>query len=348
MKTIQLIEFLRAFSAFSIVMFHCVIIYKIQFPLASGSLYTPFGDHGVHVFFVISGFVSGIGYFAPKPSGISVWGFLARRFVRIFPLLWFVVIFYYLLKISLFGTALSFDQFLISMVPIPVMREPSPVIVWTLRHILLFYGFFAVLLASRPVGLGLGAVWIALCLVQTALAVAGMPMTGTAAILASPFNLQLFLGAAAAWAYHRWPEPALWPLAVFGAVEAAFLVAQQRLGGGRHDMLDYGSVQATVWVIASGLAVALLVYGLARADRLLRTPAVLLQIGAASYAIYLIHGPAMGVIAKLIARGAPDLSPWVVAAVMMAGATVAGLVLHRWVERPMTRWLGRRMGLMPG
>jgi peptidoglycan/LPS O-acetylase OafA/YrhL len=102
--------------------------------------------------------------------------------------------------------------------------------------------------------------------------------------------------------------------------------------------------------LAVGGAVALALVPLCRWDlagRIHVAPSLML-LGAASYAIYLIHNP----LVTLLARGwsrLPIAAPWWL--VMVAGlglAVAAGLAYHRFYEQPALRWARRLIAPLGG
>jgi len=88
-KTFLSIQFLRFVAAFAVVLSHSEFISGVYWPKDTTASYMfGFGHVGVHIFFVISGFVMVYSTFARSSEGIPVSDFLWRRFVRIFPIYW--------------------------------------------------------------------------------------------------------------------------------------------------------------------------------------------------------------------------------------------------------------------
>ena len=68
------------------------------------------------------------------------------------------------------------------------------------------------------------------------------------------------------------------------------------------------------------------------------------SLGDASYAIYLSHGfmlPVVGMVALKLGLNTPAWR-WPVMLLCCGLAAAGGCLVHRWVERPLTEWLGRR------
>lgn len=71
----------------------------------------------------------------------------------------------------------------------------------------------------------------------------------------------------------------------------------------------------------------------------------LVRLGDASYALYLVHPFALRLVREALLRLGltPALPPWGSMALMLAVSAAAALVVHRLVERPLTRALRRRL-----
>ena len=112
-----------------------------------------------------------------------------------------------------------------------------------------------------------------------------------------------------------------------GAALAAIgvgLLAVQGLTGLRSDLW-----RPLLW----GVPAAMIVAGAVALEpvRAIRPPRALLGLGDASYAIYLCHFITVAVAARLVG-GAPV---WLFVSAAVALSLTAGLIVHRWIERPL-------------
>ena len=146
---------LRGIAALSVVLFHW---YQI-FPVAASQLETllpselvvnpatplRFGWLGVPLFFVLSGYILGAQVIEQELSASSIVRFWRRRFLRIYPAVWFHLI--CLLLVSLYVPRLIAPdmwatlhwQFLLWINMPPTMQEPISNVMWTLPIELSFY-----------------------------------------------------------------------------------------------------------------------------------------------------------------------------------------------------------------
>lgn len=317
---------------------------------------------GVDVFFVISGFIivhaAGPLYGRPGARG----RFVAHRIARLVPLYWLVTGLY--LALGLAAPALLSGEsnwpgpatILASFLFWPAARADGAVLPlyglgWTLNYEMGFYALFAL-------GLGLsrrGAVaWLAGALAL--LVLAGRLLPGSPVPLAfwsDPIVLEFALGAGLALARAEgFGLGSLARLALAGAgliglaaapaepslrllawgLPAALLVAAAVLGRDEPDGAPAGPLDAP---LDSPLARSAPAPLLAVAERL----------GDASYALYLLHPFVLRGARELLLRtglaSALGAGPSLI--LMVALTLPAALLVHRFVERPLTRRVRRRL-----
>lgn len=93
------------------------------------------------------------------------------------------------------------------------MTIPLPDVVWTLRHEVLFYISFVVLVLNRRLGIALYALWTVAVLVQLLLAAIGKPIQGLPSFFLSTYELDFVLGGAIAIVAPK-IRAATWPILV--------------------------------------------------------------------------------------------------------------------------------------
>jgi exopolysaccharide production protein ExoZ len=189
---------------------------------------------------------------------------------------------------------------------------------------MLFYGVFAAFLISRRAGAILLAAWMGLIALGAS---RGWSDALPARYFWHPMNLLFPVGMLAALAAKTSAKglPALTGrtgVLVFVAGNALFVAAlflrSELLVGAASFFILAGSASRPVEAFFSR-----------------RT--ALVYLGGASYSLYLIHYPAMSATAKLLrAAGAFDhLQAAAVFAVLVAAGVAAGVLLYRFVERPL-------------
>ncbi len=341
------VQALRAFAALLVVIHHAQPE-AASIAASTGAGFRPLDllpwTAGVDIFFVISGFII---VHASAPLYGRQGGrrrFLAHRVARLVPLYWLVTACY--LVIALASPAvLSGGSGLNRVDPgyvaasflfWPALRADGAAVPlyslgWTLNCEMFFYLLFAIGLgwgrraavAWLVAGLGvLAAAWLVIPDLPMPLAFWASPIIlefafGAALGLARSEGLRLTSGSRVVLALAGigmlamvpHPDAALRPLA-FG-LPGALLVAAASLGRDEN---------------RTGL----------QGKRLLRWTEAL---GDASYALYLVHPFVLRGMREAFLRSglAPAIHPWFALCIMIAIAVAAALIVHRTIERPLTR-----------
>lgn len=334
---IETVEAGRGLAALAVVFFHAnasaVRLGEQGVPLLS------LGEHGVDFFFVLSGFIIFFVHRGDIGRPERARAYALKRAIRLFPLLWLVVLGWSGLK-AIQGEAPSAEALGTSTLLYPSLTEPLPLVVWTLRHEAMFYLAFLALVWNRAAGLALFGLWSAAAITQLGLSMAGHPVTGLGAFFLSTYQLDFVLGALVALAPR--PRPSFLPLAIALAALIAAFWAEESFGLGRHGMLDYSSPEAVRWTPVLGLAFAALLYGLLAIEERVRVPRALMLLGAASYAIYLVHTPLNALLQHVLVRVPLPLPGLIHLAFTLVGVA-GGIALHLLFERPVARFLRRRL-----
>ena len=333
-KKLRTVEVGRGVAACSVVAFHANGAAKIV-----GLSSTPWAgplQNGVDFFFVLSGFI--IFYVHRQDIGRAELAgeYLWKRFVRLFPLLWFVACGWMVLR-TLLAEPPSLNQIGTSLLLYPSVEKPIPAVVWTLRHELLFYLAFCVAIVNRWAGISLFAIWIAAVLAQMVLIANGTPLLGVPSLLLSSFVIDFVLGAGVALLADRWLVRSWVPLIVGAVLVIAFGALSVAYDFDRLGVLDYTSIN-TLLLPVNGLAFAILLYGMLCIEDMVEVPEWAMLLGAASYAIYLVHVPAN----SISQWGAAKLGEGFGHAVIFLVGVGAGVIVHLLIERRITRYLRAR------
>ena len=309
------IQYLRAFAALAVVVFHAAERTGGHFAI---------GAAGVDVFFVISGFIMWV-LSQRKPTTPA--RFLRDRLERIAPVYWIAT--GVMVAGALAGLFPNMKLTLghvfgsLSFVP---HRSPSngeiwPVLVqgWTLNYEMFFYAIFAgcLLLPLRMRLAALASVFVGLAgfgLIRTS----GNPVFAT---YTDPIILEFLIGAfiGKLWLEGKIPSPAIGAALIVVSLLGFAVVGVTYIGFGP---LAFGP-----------LAAALLIGALALEKRgAVRRIRPLAYLGDSSYSIYLWHTMAISVVAKLAPMLGIPAAPAMFLAV--AGGVAVGVGAYEMLEKP--------------
>ncbi|MGI8570603.1 MAG: acyltransferase family protein [Methylocella sp.] len=328
------IQALRFLAAILVVMVHATMYTKDRLDPTFG-IWFP-GRDGVDVFFVISGFVMVVSSrkLMTQPDGWLV--FAKRRLIRIVPLYWLATTLRLGAMLAvpslLLHPKLSFYQVVTSYLFFPARDaegslHPLLVVGWTLNYEMFFYMVFTLALLLRRDIYGFIGVVLGLCALGS---LVPNIESDALAFYFNPIVIEFFGGMLLARVAATWRIPWWACLAAF-AVGLALLLAQS-------------SSEPSPRFIKIGLPALLVVSGVVFGERWLagRIPIFLLDLGAASYALYLFHpifAPAVPTVLKLVGLHEGWIS--IVAFVMFS--IIVSVIAFAGVERRMTRSLNRRL-----
>lgn len=344
---IRNLQALRAVAAYLVVLYHFLALQASQvFP---GARYLSFGAAGVDIFFVISGFIMVV---TTMKREIAPAEFLLHRIARIVPVYWVITLL--LASIALCGfkpaglLRLQPDWLAQSLLFIPFDRdgrlEPIISVGWTLNYEMFFYILFAAALFIRSALTRT----LVLCLVMVSLATAQIWMPAPAMLLGfytTPIILEFAYGCALGYVFARsqharTPNPAIFVAAILLGVAIIALAQMTRFGP---SIELTGFSRPLIWGTAGLLIVAGAVF-LERAKWIVPFD-WLVELGNASYSIYLIHALLIHIAVKIAGVffpiGVASLALNLLITVL--GSTACGLFLYRTVELPANQWLRTRL-----
>jgi exopolysaccharide production protein ExoZ len=330
--TLSGIQLLRAIAATAVIVTHVQYDFVHHLALPNSlPIYLSFLGAGVHLFFVISGFI--MVYSSERLFG-RIGGsteFLFRRIARIVPLYWAVttLMLGYDAVRGFAAADASASLVISSYFFIPYLRpsgEMGPLygVGWTLNYEMFFYAIFAAaIFATRRIAIC--SIIGILILFSTIHALSdGLPLPF--GFWFDPIILEFALGMMLGVAYQakvRLPDG--WRLVLLMAAAGGFFW------------------QATPWHpqlpdwIGLGIPSVFAVSAAALANKPFQFPAIN-RLGDASYAIYLVH-PMMIALARMLAEKnylKPAAIPWIYLIGVVAASIGAALIVHQYFEKPIT------------
>ena len=337
------IQWLRALAATLVLLMHASDMIEAG-PVPMTGAFVPavpnlaaFGASGVDLFFVISGFVMAHWLATADHDPVR---FLAKRWLRIVPLFACVSVIY----MTIMHDPLTLPSAVMSFTVFPVLDGGSyhlPALYpgWTLAFEFAFYAVVAVAMRARRHRVEhLLALTVAVALAGSVIHPGWAPLR----VLLNPLLLEFALGVAVWMAWRRGisariAAPALVTGIALLAIGIAFglgvtLPLQVNLAVAG----ETGFARTWTW----GVPWALVVVGVIDATACGPFERMVARIGDASYSTYLTHPCLIAILWKL-GQDVPPISPYPFAASFIAASTTLGLIVHRWIERPMLARLTR-------
>jgi exopolysaccharide production protein ExoZ len=305
-------------------------------------LFSTNGSAGVNFFFVLTGFTFALISWRDVGNPQRLPSYLGRRFLRIYPL--YLVVFFavWIVQMARHSTEIPTDPALLLKAALLVPLDPDVVggtgapvlfVAWSLQYFILLYLVFGLLILNRTAGI-------------------------------------IVIGSLASWLFASWALDSgypfgflkIWPFALCGAgMFVGFAVRARWCEQHARTALTLGAIAfvATVacikariffpdavagWDInlrpaAFGAVACLLLFGLVTLERQGWRPQwrAGLVLGDASYALYLLHVPVMGVVLKLaVAAGLAGLaSAWLSWSTALVVCIASALFVHRWIGEPL-------------
>ena len=356
-ERIHLLQIYRGLAAVVVVLFHATseLIDHHGF-LAFGGVFS-FGFSGVHVFFVLSGFVIALIHHKDVNQPFKLFPYAYKRIVRIYPVYWVVLL------VPIINMFFGLDRDIhwpyifqnITLLRI-TNHEPIVIVAWTLAHEIFFYAMFSLFLISAKVGALVNLIWFGLLAFVAYTGVEIIPpyflsrltlidysvFTNFVKLIFSPVNLLFGLG-------------------VFGYVIYRFVVASRLREQIASACLLLGvlifSLSGIHWLSVTKVFNAdwgwmYLYFGVATLFLIIATAServgawgerqrLLLFLGDASYSIYLVH---FGVMMWIVRFYGPSLDINLNAYFLIISivSIAAGIFFFLLVERPILIALGRR------
>lgn len=285
--SILIIQALRAYAAAIVVIYHTQHIMAGKGLIDDVSPLLKFGQSGVDIFFVVSGFIMVfISWDNFGKAGASA-DFILRRLIRIVPLYWFYSIAVTLVLV-VFPDLLSqgganIPHIIASYLFIPwennigVVMPVLPV-GWTLSYEMYFYIVFSVALFFRNgLFLPLAIVWLLGGVFLGMVIDFSVPM---ARLMTSGLLVEFFIGCLVGFLYKTNARISPHLSVLLFLIGAAAYVFMVFVGA------SYLTREAA-WGVPAGLIIIGLVF--MERHRLLRVPAFLIKLGDSSYSLYLSH-----------------------------------------------------------
>jgi len=323
------LQLLRGLAAILVVFHHFYRLvlkqYDLNFPYLD---LLEFGELGVDLFFVLSGFIIFYIHSSDIGKGLnnSVKTFFIKRAIRIYPAYW-IVTFGYLPLYFIGGEGhISLSHLINSLVLIPEKAQPILGVAWTLKHEIFFYLIFGLLIMSRKF-LYLFAGWIIL-IFASLLFPTENPFLD---LIFNPINLEFLFGCLIAFLIKKNNWNFSW---FIGLGMLIFLTSA---------LLKYSGVIDFHRVLTWGVPSFLLILGLVSFEtrRKISIPKIFIYLGDASYSIYLTHIVGIAIVSGLAKRLNiyDNEHTLLVSCLAVSVILIFGCLFYSLIEKPLLKYL---------
>lgn len=326
------IQALRAVAALLVVLFHAqqAVAKRFTEPAFENESYLfAFGAVGVHIFFVISGFI--MVYTTASGEQFLFSKFFRRRLQRIYPIYWICVAIYIsFIWLLALPSSLTFPKLIGALLLLPQHAAAIIGPAWTLSFEMFFYVTFGI---AMKFGLTRGIILLGWSFFSLILIGAAFSFENAVWKLATNTLLLEFLaGSAIGWCLVKGLLPKRG--GTFFVATAITLFVAGIIWG--YDRLPS--------VIMWGIPSALLVAGFLMLEERQAAGAALRRLayfGDSSYALYLIHILVIMLFVSLAETLTmlTQIEPAIAALPIAVASLIMAEVLHHWVERPLLRRL---------
>jgi exopolysaccharide production protein ExoZ len=333
------LQVLRGIAAVLVVFHHVLLTidryygYRPEFS-ATGSI-SNIGEAGVDIFFCISGFIiTVISWDKFNTQGYPL-AFIKNRLLRIVPLYWiftFAVIGAAFIAPASVSSDINTKTILSSLFFMPINPNPILKVGWSLNYEIFFYLIFAALLPlSRRIAAIAGIVIVAsIITLQQNTPTITSAITWFMDFICNPVIIEFCFGVLVGVMYKSLK------------ISQSFYLLAFYLGGSLLCISALIEDAQEHRVLTWGIPATLLVLGSLRKSKN-SAPEPLTKLGDASYSIYLSHPIFMPLLGKLmVVSGATSfVSPEIYITIAIITLTLVGVVVHFFVEQPITLFTTR-------
>lgn len=299
--------------------------------------YQPFGPFfnfmvaGVDFFFVLSGFLILYAHTQDIGKPRELGGYFWKRYSRVFLFYWCVIAVvipvYFIVPQFGDGYHRSWDTLLASIFLLPHPEQHYIIGVgWTLPFEMLFYALFGLLVINKRLGIAVFVLW------TLGIFARGWFDSFPLSFVFNPLHLRIIAGMVVCVIFMNYRIPAPRHVA-FGGIALFLTVGMIEV---YHGLTGWG------YIAGYTLSSSMIIGGFAESDRrgLTQPPKFLVDLGNATFSIYLVHFTVLSAIAKLgkvlqLDQQVPLLVLFVVYVTLAVGI---GYLCSRWIEMPLFHW----------
>lgn len=353
MRKISSLQAARGLAALAVITFHSLFI---NAKYVSDATWLPdifmFGQTGVDLFFVISGFVMVLASANKFGALNEVFNFLKGRIIRIYPVYWvyfFAVLMVFLLNPGMVNSSQAGEVNLLhSFFLLPDANLPLVMVAWSLIHEVWFYLVFAfILLLPKRWMPSAFVVW--LCAIIGASLFYTGPVSPYLRVVKHEFSIEFIFGALAGIAYLKtigksYSQRLSGIISVVGVALIAYAMLAVSIDGS--DVIQSISLERAL-IAGGGYTLLLLALALFERNSKWDVPGFFTSLGDMSYSLYLSHILTLSVCGRVwLALGIAEagiVESMIFWAISLPLVIAVGYISYRFIELPLTIYLSKRL-----
>ncbi len=307
-----------------------------------------FGGSGVDIFFVLSGFIITYTYWSYLEQPSTVIKFLKRRVIRIFPIYWIIITCFLLLQLALptfYNT--HFDTGLVNMLQTYLLLPGHMMlngVSWSLTNELFFYGLFAIalIIPNKKLSLFILLAYFIFLILTAVIMPANANSNQYIQMLIFSMNIEFFLGVFIVLIVSNLSKKWIYPLLVSGIL---LFLAGAFLSNSGISVISSSSNSALNRVLYFGFPSFLIILTVVKLElsRTIKMHKIFLQLGDASYSIYLIHLPIVAAFYKVLSKF-NITNGWILTTLSILiffAVCKGGIIIYNKVEKPLIKKLNK-------
>jgi len=355
-KKLNLIQAFRGVAALLVVLFHVdqlsteTLNQRFLFNIFK------FGWAGVDFFFVLSGFIILFVHYSDvgQQSLTRFKSFIIKRFIRIYPAYWVVLftilgltfIFPLFAKESTSNVEIIFNSIFL----FPQGGQTVLNVSWTLVQEIFFYFMFSLTILLKPIFyIPIISAWILGNIIQSGgMFTISKELSPWLWTVFNSMNLEFLFGCLAAYLVLNYNISFKKPLLILGVTLFGVAGIFYAIAKVSDDLILLDTQRVfTFGILAFAIVISSTSMDL---NQTLEVPEFMIYIGDASYSIYIVHGPAISVLMKLIAKfnlahlnSGSFLILNIITTIMVVGISC---IFHSFIEKPLLELCRKK--ILPG
>lgn len=347
-KNLQLIQMLRGVASILVVLLHISINSEEILGYTFLDNIFLFGGSGVDIFFVLSGFIITYSNFHHVAKPLTIGKFVKRRFIRIFPIYWIIITGFLMLQLALpafykthFDTGIGNMLQTYLLLPGHIMLNG---VSWSLTNELFFYLLFtlALIIPNKKLSLYLLIAYFLFLLIFSILTPAVTGGNEFVGMLIFPMNIEFLLGVFIVLIVNKVPRNWIYPILITGIL---LFVAGAFLSNNEIELISNSFNPALSRVLLFGVPSFLIILSVVKLEmsRSIKMHNIFLQLGDASYSIYLIHLPLVAAFFKVLVKFniTNSVVVFLLTCFLLIMICAAGIGIYHFVEKPLIKKLNK-------